>query len=273
MKIALHGGGMKVAYLLVLIAYDLFGATPWELLTQGAADPNFTKRAHAIVALGTIPTAEAKNLVFAAFNDKSPDVRLAAVSALAEQKSPTAIRKLRAALDDDTAEVSFSAARALSDMGDHSGDAILEAVLAGERKQSTSFVKGQIRDAKSTIHNPKKIAWMGAKEGAGFLFGPLGFGLGVVEGMTQDGSAPARAISARLLGQSKKPGARAQLEDSLNDKSPLVRAAVARSLGGCSDPAVIPKIEPLLADKDDAVRYMAAAAIVRLRKGRPAAKS
>ena len=248
-------------------------SSPWELLTQGAAEQNYTKRAHAIVALGTIPTAEAESLVLAALNDKSSVVKLAAVSAVAEHKSPACIKKLRAALDDDAAEVSFSAAQALSDLGDHSGDALLAAVLAGERKQSPGFVKEQIRDAKSTLHNPKKIVWMGAKEGAGFLFGPLGYGLGMVEGMTHDGSAPARAISATLLGHSKAPGARAQLEDALDDKSPLVRVAAAKSLGGFSDPALIRKLEPLLDDKQDAVRYMAAAAIVRIGKGVQQAKA
>jgi HEAT repeat protein len=88
MKIALNGGGMKFACLLALITSSVFAAAPWELLTQGAAEENSTKRAHAIVALGTVPTAEAESLVMAALSDKSSVVRLAAVTALAEQKSP-----------------------------------------------------------------------------------------------------------------------------------------------------------------------------------------
>src|SRR5437667_10971142 len=129
MKIAKNGGGMKFACLIALITSSVFAATPWELLTQGAAEENSTKRANAIVALGTVPTAEAESLVTAALTDKSSVVRLAAVTALAEQKSPDVVPKLRAALDDDKADVSLTAARALSDMGDHSGDALLAAVL------------------------------------------------------------------------------------------------------------------------------------------------
>ena len=239
------------------------------MLTQGAAEESSTRRALAIFALGTIRTPQADRFVLAALGDKSPTVRLSAVSTLGEQKSRAAIPKLRVALDDEAAEVSFLAAKALWDMGDRSGGDLLAEVQAGERKTSPGFLKKQIRSAKSTLHSPKKLVWMGAKEGAGFLFGPLGFGVGVAEGMTHDASAPARVLSATLLGQSKDPGSRAELEEALDDKNPLVRVAVARSLGGFSDRALIRRLEPLLDDKNEAVRYMAAAAIVRTEKGRP----
>ena len=86
--------------------------------------------------------------------------------------------------------------------------------------------------------------------------------------MTRDGAAPARAYSATLLGQSKTAAARMELEEGLDDKSPLVRVAVAKSLGGFSDRALIPKLQQLLDDKSEPVRYMAAAAIVRIGRGR-----
>jgi HEAT repeat protein len=47
-----------------------------------------------------------------------------------------------------------------------------------------------------------------------------------------------------------------------------VRVAVAKSLGGFSDRALIPKLQQLLDDKSEPVRYMAAAAIVRIGRGR-----
>jgi hypothetical protein len=153
-------------------------------------------------------------------------------------------------------------------MGDRSGTHLLADVLDGGRKTSPGFVQKGVRGAKSTLSSPKKLVWIGAKQGAGFLFGPLGFGLGLVEGITNDSAAPARAISATLLGQSKSAESRAALEDALDDKSPTVRVAVARSLGGFSDRALIRKLEPLLDDKNEAVRYMAAASILRMGKGR-----
>src|SRR5207244_366454 len=219
---------------------NVFAANPWALLTQGAADENSTRRALAIAALGTVPTAQAERLVESALKDKDSIVRLSAVSALAERKSRAAIPKLRAALDDDAAEVSFSAAKALWEMGDRSGKYVLAEVLAGERKQSAGFMKQQVRDAKLTMHSPKKLAWMGAKERAGFLFGQLGYGLDIVEGMTKDTSASARALSATLL--AKDRNSLAELEDALDDKSPLVRAAAAKAPGGFNNRAAITKL-------------------------------
>src|SRR6266478_4985586 len=65
------------------MASHVFAANPWELLTEGSADENSTKRALAIAALGTVPTARAEKLVEAALMDKNSTVRLSAVSALA----------------------------------------------------------------------------------------------------------------------------------------------------------------------------------------------
>ena len=256
---------MTIRLLALLAASNVFAANPWELLTQGAADQNSTKRVLAIAALGTIPTVQAERLLEAALKDKDSIVRLSAVSALAERRSRAAIPALRRALDDDAAEVSFSAAKTLWEMGDHSGRYILAEVLAGERKQSAGFMKQQVKDAKLTMHSPKELAWIGAKEGAGFFFGPLGYGLGMVEGATKDTSASARALSATLL--AKDRNAMPDLEDALDDKSPLVRAAAAKALGGFNNRAAIKKLEGLLEDKHDAARYMAAASILRIGRG------
>src|SRR5215472_17931975 len=202
----------------------------WEILTGGAAEENAYKRAPAIRALATLHTPEADKFVEIAMTDKEVLVRLAAVSAIADRKSRVDIPKLKTALEDESGEVSFVAAKALWELGDRTGEEILEQVLAGERRQSPGFVKQHIRDAKSTLHNRKQMIWMGAKEGAGFLFGPLGTGLGVMEMVMKDSTAPARALSAAMLGQEKDSESLYFLEDALDDKSPLVRASAARAL-------------------------------------------
>jgi HEAT repeat protein len=244
----------------------------WETLTRGAAEDSAMKRAAAVAALGTIRTARAEKLVEAAVSDKDSTVRLTAVSALAERKSRSAIPKLKVALEDDAAEVSFSAAKALWEMGDRSGRDLLVAVLAGDQKQSPGYIKKSLKDAKATLRNRKALVWMGAKEGAGFLFGPLGYGLGVVEELTKDAGSGARALSAALLAQDKDPIVIDELTDALWDKSPLVRAAAAKALGGFANRGLSAKIEPLLEDKQDIVRFMAAASIVRLAGTKAAAR-
>src|SRR5262249_28725201 len=117
---------------------------------------------------------------------------------------------------------------------------------------------------KATMHNRKELIWLGAREGAGFLFGPLGAGLGVAEMAMKDNAAPARALSATMIGQIKDATSIAYLGEALYDKSPLVRVAAAKALGGFNDPTVPPKLETVLDDKTDAVRYMAAASLVRI---------
>jgi HEAT repeat protein len=240
----------------------------WEILTDGAAESSPYKRSPAISALGTIPTPAARKLVDAALVDKEILVRLAAVSAIAERKSRADIPRLKIALDDDSGEVSFIAARALWEMSDHAGRELLEELLAGERKPSTGFIKQQIQGAKATMHNRKELIWLGAKEGAGFLFGPLGTGLGVMQMVMKDGAAPERALSATMLGEIKDAESIAYLGDALFDKSPLVRAAAAKALGGINDPTVPPKLEKVLDDKVDAVRYMVAASLLRTDKSK-----
>ena len=258
---------------LILTRSALAAAGPsagaWDVLTKGAGEANLVHRAQAVTAIGTIRLARADKLVETALSDKDPTVRLAAVNALAERKSRTLIPKLKRALDDDAAEVSFRAALALWELGDRSGQDLLRAVLAGERKQSASFISRQVKDAKSTLHNRKALVWMGAKEGAGFLFGPLGYGMGMVEGMTKDASAPERALAAVALGLDKDPKMIDDLTAALDDKNPLVRVTAAKALGAYADRTLVPKLEPLLDDKHDAVRYMAAASIVRLSEARP----
>ena len=237
----------------------------WQMLTEGAADASPYKRSPAISAMTTIRSPDADKLVIAALTDKDLLVRFAAVSGLAERKSRADIPKLKTVLDDPSGEISFIAAKALWEMGDHSGQDILEEVLFGELKKP-SFVTSQIRGAKATAHNRKELVWLGAKEGAGFLFGPLGTGLGVMEQVMKDSSAPQRMLAATLLAQEKGPATIADLGEALVDKNPLVRTTAARLLGGFNDSTVRPKLEPLLEDKSDAVRYMAAASIVRIER-------
>ncbi len=235
----------------------------WEILNQGIAEQYGPKRAQAYAAVGTIRTPDAEKLLNNALADKDFTVRLAAVSVLAERKSRADIPRFKKALDDEAAEVSFTAAKALWEMGDRSGKDVLEKVLAGEKK-GPGFVKSDVRSVEATARDRKALIWMGAREGAGFLFGPLGTGLGVVEMITKDGQGPVRVLAATMLGQQlNDPTAIAYLGGALYDKNPLVRTAAAKVLGGFTDPTVLPKLQYALEDKSDPVRYMAAAGIVR----------
>ena len=74
------------------------------------------------------------------------------------------------------------------------------------------------------------LAELGAQETAGAFLGPLGLGVAVVAEMAKDKGAPARTISARLLGNGADADARDTLVQALEDKSWIVRATAAEAL-------------------------------------------
>jgi HEAT repeat protein len=245
-------------------------ARAWKTLTDGVADEKGAKRADATAALGTIGSRpEVVQLVEARLDDKDSDVRQIAAATLGAMKSRASIPKLKKALDDEAADVSFAAARALWDMGDHSGRSIFYDVLAGERSGPKAVVQGELHAAKKKYGNPMTLAMIGAKEGASAFLGPFALGLSVVEAFAKDRTAPARALAATLLASDTKAQSAQQLEEALADKNWVVRAAAAKALGSSPRTEVLAKLEPLLNDEKESVRYMAAAAIMRLSRAKP----
>ncbi len=237
----------------------------WDVLKKGLAESNPDKRKQAVLAVGTIgPAIEVIELLNEALRDKDVIVRQTAAAEIADAKMRQCIPNLKAALD-DTGEVAFTAAKALWDMGDHSGRFIFEEVVTRELRETTSFFEGALRDAKAKIRNPKALAGMGVREASGALLGPFSMGITLAQDMMKDTGAPTRALS--LINLSQDCDARgAQLMDwaLTNDNNNLVRAAAAKALGRCGNLATIDKLVRLLAENSDAVRYMAAASVVRL---------
>ena len=223
------------------------------------------RRAEAISALGTAGTQNrVVRMVEHALNDSDPSIRELAARTLGEMRARSSIPKLTKALDDDSPEVSFAAAKSLWAMGNRAGREVFLQILAGERTPSGGLIKNELQATRKKLQDPKGLAVMGAKEAAASLFGPAGWGIRVMEEITQDRSASARAMSAILLGPDATPHSLRQLQEALNDKNWIVRAAAAQALGVSRRREQIPILQPLLQDDKPAVRCMAAAAIVRL---------
>jgi HEAT repeat protein len=242
----------------------------WQVLGTGLQDADPEHRKIATAAMGTIgPFPEAIERVALALKDKDTQVRQSAAATLGEMGAQSAIPNLRAALD-DTPEVSFTAAKALWDLGDFNGRWIFQQVLEGERKDAPGMVRGAMRDAKRKLHSPSQLAVMGVKEATGAFLGPASMGVTVAQEALKDGGAPGRAAAAGILGKDPDPYALTLLEWALNDKNWAVRAAVAKALGKRGDQGTIPKLKPLLSDDRHAVRYLAAASLIRLSLNGPA---
>ncbi|MGC2196198.1 MAG: HEAT repeat domain-containing protein [Terriglobales bacterium] len=238
---------------------------PWQILTAGAAAHNPAHRAEAVAALGTMgPSRRVLNLIERALADKDPSIRQLAARILGEMRARSSVPRLRLALADDSPEVGFAAARSLWSMGDRTGRGVFIQILSGERASPAGLIKGGLDATRKKFQDPGKLAIIGAKEAASSLFGPAGWGIKVMEEVTQDRSASARAMSAILLGPDATLDALRELQDALNDKNWIVRAAAAQALGASRRRDQIPYLRQLLEDDKPAVRYMAAASILRL---------
>src|SRR5690349_13081212 len=109
----------------------------WNIVmdaAQNAKSPDHRKEAvAAIAAIGPAPEA-VQALESVLQKDPDPMVRQAAAAALDDMKATAAIPALQAALQDDSGEVAFSAAKALWDLGDPTGKDTFTEILTGERK-------------------------------------------------------------------------------------------------------------------------------------------
>jgi HEAT repeat protein len=258
-------------YLLLLFPAMPAQAQPdvsaWEVLKIGLNDPkNFDRRRQAVTAIGSIGLApEAIKQVEHGLRDDDSLVRQTAAAELGQMKSRSSIPALKAALEDPAGEVAFTAARALWDMGDQSGETVLQEVLLRQQKSTGGFIEGRIRDAKRKMHDPKALALMGINEASGILLGPFSMGLIQAEDFLKDSGAPGRVLAAALLAQHCDTQNLDLLHKTLKeDKNPSVRAAAAKEMGHCGNPDDIPLVEQYLSDSHDVLRLMSAATVVRL---------
>ena len=247
-------------------ATDQPALSPWKTLEIGISDHNSARRAEALQALGTLGSSARAIRVVASIlaSDQDSSIRVIAAQVLGEMNARSAIPSLRKSLKDESMGVRFQAAKSLWAMGDRSGRPILIQILAGEKSTSPGLIKSQLDSAKKEFEDPKKLAMYGAMEAASSLFGPAGWGIKVMQEVTHDRSAPARATSAILLGPDPSLDGLRELEDALTDKNWIVRAAAAQALGSTHHRAAISSLRSLLHDSKPPVRYMAAASIIRL---------
>jgi HEAT repeat protein len=236
----------------------------WKTLKVGVADHRASRRQSTLVALSTVgPMDKAIRLVFSAVQDKDPAVRETAVTALGEMHSMRAIPALKQSLEDDSGAVRFAAAKALWQLGDHSGRSLIEQVLSKQGTSSDGMLKQGLTDANKKLHSPGDLARLGLTEASGVFLGPFSYGVVVAEELAKDKGAPARAISASLLASDHDPKSIRALEDAVQDDNAGVRTAAAKAIGSHPCKQLLPDLQFLLDDKDE-VKYMAAASIVRI---------
>jgi HEAT repeat protein len=237
----------------------------WQSLTDSMQDAKHTEtRTQALNVLSSLGwSSRADGLIEAAMKDPNLDVRTAAILAAGKTKSHLLIEPMRKLLDDTEPQVVFAAATTLwKQFADKSGEDILAAIAAGDRKANPSLIHGAEHDISRTLHSPSALEKIGIVTGAGMVLGPFGFSISAVEYARKNGGDSARIQAIDLLAEDKTEGVRDQMKSALDDKDPGVRAAAAKVLGHFHRSQDSKAIAILLDDPKLPVRLAAAAAYI-----------
>jgi len=249
----------------------------WRVIDNSVRDGSSEEhREQALAALSTFGTSnpEAIQRADTALHDKDAVIRRSAAITLGELKAHSALGDLKQALN-DTPEVSFAAAKALTQIGDTSGRDVLIAVLVGERKDAPGMFTNAMRDAKERLHHPEGLFLMGTEDAAGSMFGPASMVIPAVKDTAdlKGKGAPGKAAAVAYLAKYPDPYAVQLLEWALDDDNQFVRLEAAKALGERGDSGSIQKLDTLLDDQHNIVRDMAAVSILKIldRNGTPGA--
>ena len=237
----------------------------WQSLTDSVQDVKHTEtRTQALNALSSLGwSTRADGLIAAAMNDPNLDVRTAAILAAGKTKSHSLIEPVRKLLDDAEPQVVFAAATTLwKQFSDKSGEDILAAIAAGDRKANPSLIHGAEHDISRTLHSPSALEKIGLVTGAGLVLGPFGFSISAIEYARKNEGDSARIQAIDLLAEDKSEGVRDQMKSVLDDKDPAVRAAAVKVLGNFHRPQDSKAIATLLDYPKLPVRLAAAAAYI-----------
>lgn len=236
----------------------------WTILSDAAGDTKHTqRRIQALAALGMLRSPRSEKMIEDAMGDPDVDVRTAAALAAGQTKDRDLTTGLRNLLDDKEPQVEFTAAMTLWKMGDRSGEDLLMSVVDGERSAGPTLMHGTGQKINRDLHDPGKLARLGAMQGAAMLLGPFGFGITAFEYMHKSGGNLARVSAIEQISQEKTEPIHRELVAALADKDPTVRAASAKALVEYQDNATSMALYALFIDPKFPVRLTSAAAYLR----------
>ena len=232
------------------------------MLTGAVTDEKHEEtRIQALAALGLMGgNPRSLGLIKEALTDKDIDIRVAAVLAAGQTKSPNVTTDLRRMLDDKEPAVDFVAAMTLWKMHDRSGEDILTAVADGDRKTTGSLLNGAGHSINKELHDPTAMAKYGATQGAYLLLGPFGIGLTAFEYLHKNGGDSARVSAIEAIAQNHTAPIRAELISATTDKDLGVRAAACKALARYHESDVAPALAKVFDDLKPPVKLTAAAA-------------
>ena len=236
----------------------------WSMLSDALGDTKRPQtRIQALAALGLLRTPRAEKMIAEAMKDSDVDVRTAAVLAAGQIKDRNLTTDIRSLLDDKEPQVVFTAAMTLWKMGDRSGEDVLMSIADGGTSANAGMMHGTEHKINRDLHDPAKLAKLGAIQGAYFLLGPFGYGITAFQFIHQSGGDLSRASAIEELSLERIEPVHKILIGALGDKDVTVRAAAAKALMDYHDRATSMAVYALLTDDKQPVRLTAAAAYLR----------
>ncbi len=236
------------------------------ILEQGLTERNADWRTEVAIALSlTRVENNPFQLLEIALMDKDMYVQVAACATLAGLPDQRSVSLLKKALDSETPEVAFAAAKALYLQGVPDGRQALLDVATGERRARSGYFSAQRRALLRSLKTPGGFFRLAFRYGMVFAPVPgLGIGLSSLAGLLADANLSGRAQAIAILPPVQDGETVAMLREALTDEDWSVRAAAVHALALSDQTVVLRDLVPLLQDKKEAVRYRAAAAYLRL---------
>jgi hypothetical protein len=236
----------------------------WAMLQNAVSDAKHPQtKIQGLAAVGLLRSPRSEKMIVDAMADPDVDVRTAAALAAGQSKDRNLTTNLRNLLDDKEPQVVYTAAMTLWKMGDKSGEDILMSVVDGDRSTSASMMHGTGHKINRDLHDPAKLAKLGAIQGAYLFLGPFGYGITAFNFIHQSGGDLSRAAAIEQVAQERTDPVHKELVAALGDKDPTVRAAALKGLMDYHDSATQTAVYELLADAKQPVRLTAAAAYLR----------
>ncbi len=162
--------------------------------------------------------------------DKDVQVRVSAIHALADLKTPASKPALENTLKKDAVpEVAFAAAKALYILHDPAGSAALLDVFNGKVNPDSSFLKKESRSFFRNFRSLESATMFVVSEGIGYVPVPgVGEGFTAVTELLSDPDLSAKASVLLLLGKQQTPEALELIKRGLSDNDWSVRASAAQ---------------------------------------------
>jgi HEAT repeat protein len=214
-------------------------ATVAIALEKLSRDDNARVREASLMGIAKFPNRRGATRVIEALEDRDEDVRLAAISAVVENKFTDAIPRLRTMLRDPDAVVRGNAANALRLFNDRNSLSAIEAMEREEKDESARFIArtaiNSLRGSCANIEGPEFKSAARATDRARAIgticSNDLSRAFPMLKEFLSDANFEVRTAAADALGRLSSSELRRAAEDIFATGSSLERIGIARALG------------------------------------------